>query len=57
MAPDVDEKLSDALLVGLAVPLGAIVYFALLNLLGFEDIGELKNLLLRKKKLGKRVSL
>jgi putative peptidoglycan lipid II flippase len=57
LGPAEDEKLSFASLVGLAVPLGVLVYFGLLNLLGFEDIGELKNLLLRKKKLGKRVTL
>lgn len=51
-----DEKLSQALTVGCAVPLGAVVYFTLLMALRFKDIGELKALLL-KRKPGKRISL
>ncbi len=42
-------KVMNALLIGLGVPVGAVVYFALLALFRFEDMAELKALIFRKK--------
>jgi putative peptidoglycan lipid II flippase len=44
---DLGDKLSAALIVAVCVPVGAGVYFALLYLLRFEEIGALKAMLLR----------
>ena len=46
------KKTADVLLVVCAVPLGAGAYFALLSLFRFEDIKELKAVILRKKVVG-----
>lgn len=43
------EKLGDMLLIICAVPLGAVAYFGLLTLLRFEDMRELKAVILRNK--------
>lgn len=48
-------KLLDGIIVGTCVPLGGLSYFALLTLFRFEDIGQLKALILRKEKVTKRV--
>lgn len=42
-------KLLNGIIVGICVPLGAVSYFALLTLLRFEDIGQLKAIILHKR--------
>lgn len=50
---ELSEKLSSAITVSLMVPVGATVYFALLYLLRFEELDELKNLLGRFIPMGR----
>lgn len=44
-----EAKLIDGIIVALGVPAGALAFFAMLTLLRFKDIDELKSLLLRRK--------
>lgn len=49
-------KVMSGLIVTLCVPMGALIYFALLALFRFEDIGQLKALLFRRRKVTKRIA-
>ncbi len=48
-------KLTNGLIVAFGVPVGSISYLALLTVFRFQEIGELKALVLRKDKVGKRI--
>ncbi|PXA04189.1 murein biosynthesis integral membrane protein MurJ [Coraliomargarita sinensis] len=52
-----NDKIMNAVLVVCGIPAGVISYLTILTLLRFEDIGQLKTLLLRKTKADARVVL